>query len=87
MDGKGLRVDCTHRREFYCDEWIPRGGESDVEATGIQPVDMYSWEWFVLQLVDEVSPDVVRMNVEIARVVGFDGSGEKREMFEDVSER
>ena len=37
------------------------------------------------QLVDKVGTNVVRMDVEVAGLIGFDGSSEKWEVFENVS--
>ena len=41
---------------------------------------------FVPQLVDKVGADVIRIDVEVARLVRFDGASEQGEVFENVSE-
>jgi hypothetical protein len=49
-------------------------------------MDMRSRELFIPQLVDKVGANVLRIDVEVARVVRFDTPSEEWEMFEDVSE-
>ena len=45
-----------------------------------------SGQLLIPQLVDKVGANVVRVDVEVAQLVRFDRSGEKWEVFEDVSE-
>ena len=47
---------------------------------------MLTRELLVPQLVYKVGTDTTRMDVEVTRLVWFDGPSEKREVFENVSE-
>lgn len=83
---KGDGVEWAYRGEFYGDQRLTGSRGSDLNAPRIEPLYMHSRESLVPQLVDKIGAGVVRMDVEVSQVVGFDSSGEKREMFENVSE-
>jgi hypothetical protein len=75
-----------HRCKFYGKQRVARGWEPDNGIPGIEPVNMRPWEPLVPQLVDEVGAKMIRVDVEVARVVVFERPGEEREVFENVSE-
>lgn len=82
-DNKG---NSTYRSKFYGHERLVEGRGSEINAPRIEPLYMDSRELFIPQLVDKVRADIIRMDVEVSRFVGFYRTSEKREMFENVSE-
>jgi len=76
----------THRSIFNGDQWITGRWETDIKTPWVEPLDAIARAHFVPQPVDKVSADVIRIDVGVARLVGFNGASEKREVFENVSE-
>ena len=76
----------THRCKFYGDKRITRRWKSNIQTSGIKVLRRgFLGELVLPQLVDKVGSNVVRMDVEVAGLIGFDGSSEEWEVFEDVS--
>ena len=50
----------AYRGEFCCDQWISRRWRPELDIPWVEP-----WELLVPQLVDEVSADIIPVDVEI----------------------
>ena len=55
----------AYRGEFCCDQWISRRWRPELDIPWVEPRDMLPRELLVPQLVDEVSADIIPVDVEI----------------------
>jgi len=76
----------THRSRFNGDQRITGRWETDINTPWVEPLDVVTGVHFVPQLVDKAGTDVIRIDVEIDRLIRFNGANEKWEVFENVSE-